>query len=173
MKAIFQTGYGSPNFFELRNIDKPGIKDNDVLIKVHSTSLHAGDIYFMRGVPKMVRLIAGFPKPKKYIPGFNLSGQVEKVGKKVTKFQPGDEVFGSGRSTLAEYVCAKEKNLILMPHNLNLEQAAAIPTSALSALQGLRDIGKVQPGYKVLINGASGGVGTFAVQIAKAHLVLK
>ena len=168
MKAIVQTGYGSPDFFELREIDKPAIKDNEVLVRVHAAALHAGDVFFMRGVPYMVRLSAGLPRPKNYIPGYDVAGQVEAVGKKVTQFQPGDEVFGAGKSTCAEYVCVKEKNLLPKPANLTLEQAAAVPTSALSALHGLRDAGKVQPGQKVLINGASGGVGTYAVQIAKA-----
>ena len=169
MKAIIQTGYGSPDYFELIETNKPEIKDQEVLVKVHSAALHAGDVYFMRGVPKMVRLMAGIPRPKKYIPGFDVAGLVEEVGKKVTEFQPGDQVFGSGQNTCAEYACVKEKDLLLKPVNLSLEQAAAIPTSALAALQGLRDIGKVQQGHKVLINGASGGVGTFAVQIAKAY----
>ncbi|RLE05824.1 MAG: NAD(P)-dependent alcohol dehydrogenase [Bacteroidetes bacterium] len=169
MKAIVQTGYGSPDYFELIETNKPVIKDHEVLVRVHAAALHAGDIYFMRGVPKMVRLMVGIPKPKKYIPGFDVAGLVEEVGKKVTEFQPGDEVFGSGQNTCAEYACVKEKNLLLKPVNLTLDEAAAIPTSALAALQGLRDLGKVQQGHKVLINGASGGVGTFAVQIAKAY----
>jgi len=168
MKAIVQNGYGSPDFFELREIDTPIVKDNEVLVRVHAAALHAGDVFIMRGVPYMVRLSAGLPRPKNYIPGFDVAGQVEAVGKKVTQFQPGVEVFGAGTHTCAEYVCVKEKNLLLKPANLTLEQASAVPTSALSALQGLRDAGKVQPGQKVLINGASGGVGTFAVQIAKA-----
>ena len=168
MKAIFQTGYGSPDNFELRELDKPAIKDFEVLVKVHAAALHAGDLFFMRGVPYMVRLAAGVPSPKNYIPGYDVAGQVEEVGKKVTQFQTGDEVFGSGQSTCAEQVCVKEKNILSKPANLTFEQAAAIPTSALSALQGLRDVGKVQQGQKVLINGASGGVGTYAVQIAKA-----
>ncbi|MGD8535369.1 MAG: NAD(P)-dependent alcohol dehydrogenase [Candidatus Aminicenantes bacterium] len=168
MKAIVQNGYGSPDFFELREIEKPGIKDNEVLVRVHAAALHAGDVFFMRGVPYMVRLSAGLPRPKNYIPGFDVAGQVEAVGKKVTQFQPRDEVFGAGNSTCAEYVCVKEKNLLPKPSNLTFKQASAVPTSALSALVGLRDVGKVQPGQKVLINGASGGVGTFAVQIAKA-----
>ncbi|NIN34181.1 MAG: zinc-binding dehydrogenase, partial [Gammaproteobacteria bacterium] len=168
MKAIIQTGYGSPDFFELREINKPVVKDDEVLVRVQAAALHAGDVFFMRGVPYMVRLNAGFPKPKNYIPGFDAAGQVEAVGKKVTLFKPGDVVFGAGRSTCAQYVCVKEKTLLPRPVNLTLEQAAAVPTSALAALRGLRDAGKVQPGQKVLINGASGGVGTFAVQIAKA-----
>ena len=168
MKAIFQTGYGSPDFFELKEVDKPAIKDYEVLIKVHAAALHAGDLFFMRGVPKMVRLAAGLSRPKNYIPGYDVAGQVEDVGKKVTQFQLGDEVFGSGQSTCAELVCVKEKNIISKPASLTFEEAAAIPTSALSALHGIRDIGKVQKGQKVLINGASGGVGTYAVQISKA-----
>ena len=168
MKAIFQTGYGSPDNFELREIDKPAIKDYEVLVKVYAAALHAGDLFFMRGVPNMVRLAAGVPSPKNYIPGYDVAGQVEEVGKKVTQFQTGDEVFGSGQSTCAEQVCVKEKNILSKSANLTFEQAAAIPTSALSALHGLRDVGKVQQGQKVLINGASGGVGTYAVQIAKA-----
>lgn len=168
MKAIVQTGYGSPDFFELKEIDKPVVKDDDVLVRVHAAALHAGDVFFMRGVPYMVRLSAGLPKPKNYIPGFDLAGMVEAVGKKVTQFKPGDEVFGAGTHTCSEYVGVKEENLLPKPVNLTLEQAAAVPTSALSALQGLRNVGKLQPGQKVLINGATGGVGTFAVQIAKA-----
>jgi len=168
MQAIFQTGYSSPDFFELREIDIPVIKDNEVLVRVHATALHAGDIYFMRGIPFMVRFMAGYPRPKNYIPGYDVAGHVEAVGNKVTQFQPGDAVFGAGQRTCAEYVRVKEKNLVLKPGNLTLEQAAAIPTSALSALHGLRDVGKVQPRQKVLINGASGGVGTYAVQIGKA-----
>lgn len=168
MKAIFQTGYGSPDLFELKEVDKPVIKDYEVLVKVRATALHAGDLFFMRGVPYMVRIAAGFPRPKNYIPGYDVAGQVEDVGKKVTQFKPGDVVFGSGQSTCAELVCVKEKNIISKPASLTFEEAAAIPTSALSALHGIRDIGKVQKGQKVLINGASGGVGTYAVQIAKA-----
>jgi NADPH:quinone reductase-like Zn-dependent oxidoreductase len=168
MKAIVQTGYGSPDFFELREIDKPVVKDNDVLVRVHAAALHAGDVFFMRGVPTMVRLIVGFPKPRNYIPGYDVAGHVEAVGKNVTQIQSGDEVFGAHKNTCAEYVCAPESHFLPKPINLTLEQAAAVPTSAISALLGLRDEGKVQPGQKVLINGASGGVGTFAVQIAKA-----
>ncbi len=168
MKAIFQTGYGSPDFFELKEVDKPAIKDYEVLVKVHAAALHAGDLFFMRGVPKMVRLAAGLLRPKNYIPGYDLAGKVEDVGKKVSQFKLGDVVFGSGQSTCAELVSVKEKNIISKPASLTFEQAAAIPTSALSALHGIRDIGKVQKGQKVLINGASGGVGTYAVQISKA-----
>jgi NADPH:quinone reductase-like Zn-dependent oxidoreductase len=168
MKAIIQTGYGSPDFFELIEIDKPAVKDNEILVKVQSTAINAGDVYCMRGIPYMVRLTAGLPKPKKYIPGYDVAGIVEKVGKNVTLFGPGDEVFGGGQSTFAEYVSVKEKYLAPKPTNLTFDQAAALPTSAATALLGIRDAGNVKKGHKVLINGASGGVGTFAVQIAKA-----
>jgi NADPH:quinone reductase-like Zn-dependent oxidoreductase len=168
MKAIIQTGYGSPDFFELREIEEPKTKDKEILVKVHSAALNAGDVYFMRGDPYMVRFAAGLPKPKKYIPGYDFAGRVESVGKSVTHFQPGDEVYGSEQGTFAEYVSVKEKNLAPKPVNLTFIQAAAVPTSAVTALLGIRDAGKVKEGNKVLINGASGGVGTFAVQIAKA-----
>jgi NADPH:quinone reductase-like Zn-dependent oxidoreductase len=168
MKAIVQNEYGSPDVFELKEIDKPVVKDDDVLVRVHAAALHAGDYFTMRGVPYVARMSAGWPKPKNYVPGYDVAGHVEAVGKNVTQFQPGDEVFGACNRTCAEYVCAGEDKFVLKPTNLSLEQAAAVPTSAIAALRGLRDAGKVQPGQKVLINGASGGVGTFAVQIAKA-----
>ena len=169
MKAIVQHEYGSPDVFELKEIDKPVVKDDDVLVRVHAAALHAGDYFAMRGVPYGVRMSVGLPKPKNYVPGYDVAGHVEAVGKKVTRFQPGDEVFGACNGTCAEYVCAGENNFLPKPTNLTLEQAAAVPTSGLAALLGIRDAGKVQPGQKVLINGASGGVGTFAVQIAKAY----
>jgi len=168
MKAIVQIGYGSPDFFKLKKIDKPVVKDNEVLVRVHAAALHAGDVFFMRGVPYMVRLSAGLLKPKNYIPGYDVAGHVEAVGKNVTLLQPGDEVIGACKNTCAEYVCAAAGRFVPKPANLTLEHAAAVPTSALSALHGLRNEGKLQPEQKVLINGASGGVGTFAVQIAKA-----
>ena len=169
MKAIIQNGYGSPDVFELKEIDKPVVKkDDDVLVRVHAAALHAGDCFVMRGVPYLVRLFAGWPKPKNYVPGFDVAGHVEAVGKNVGRFRPGDEVFGACHGTCAEYVCARERNFQLKPANLTLEHAAAVPTSALTAFVGLRNTGKVKPGQKVLINGASGGVGTFAVQIARA-----
>ena len=168
MKAIVQNEYGSPDVFELKEIDKPVVKkDDDVLVRVHAAALHAGDYFVMRGVPYLVRMMAGWPKPKNYVPGFDAAGHVEAVGKKVKRFQPGDGVFGVCSHTCAEYVCAGEEHFLLKPANLTLEHAAAVPTSALTALVGLRDAGKVKPGQKVLINGASGGVGTFAVQIAR------
>lgn len=168
MKAIVQTAYGSPDVLELKEIDRPVVKDDDVLVRVHAAAVNAGDYFSMRGSPWIVRMFVGFPKPKNYILGWDLAGQVKAVGKKVKRFQPGDEVFGSCDHTFAEYVSADADKFAMKPANLTFEQAAAVPTAALTALQGLRDAGKVQPGQKVLINGASGGVGTFAVQIAKS-----
>jgi NADPH:quinone reductase-like Zn-dependent oxidoreductase len=167
MKAIVQKDYGSSDVFELKEIDKPVVKDDDVLVRVHAAALHAGDYFIMRGVPYLVRMFAGWPKPKNYVPGYDVAGHVEAAGSNVKRLRPGDEVFGACNRSCAEYVCGREKDLLPKPSNLTLEQAAAVPTSALTALRGLRDAGKVQPGQKVLINGASGGVGTFAVQIAK------
>jgi NADPH:quinone reductase-like Zn-dependent oxidoreductase len=169
MKAIVQTGYGSSDVLELREIDKPVVKDDDVLVRVHAAAIHSGDLFGMRGVPVVARMVIGFPKPKKdYVVGADAAGYVEAVGKNVTRFQPGDEVFGEPAGACAEYACASQDKFAQKPHNLPLQQAAAVPVSALAALQGLRDAGNVQPGQKVLINGASGGVGPFAVQIAKA-----
>ena len=169
MKAIVQTGYGSADGFEVKDIAKPQVKADEVLVRVHATALHAGDVFMMRGVPYFTRLVVGFPKPKGYVPGYDVAGVVEETGKSVTRFKPGDEVYGSIPRTCAEFACASEDKLERKPANLSLEQAAAVPTSAIAALRGIRDAGKVKPGQKVLINGASGGVGTFAVQIAKAY----
>jgi NADPH:quinone reductase-like Zn-dependent oxidoreductase len=169
MKAVVQVDYGSADVLEFKEIDKPVAKDDDVLVRVHAASLGAGDYFGMRGMPFPIRMYVGFPKPKKdHVVGVDLAGRVEAVGKNVTRFKPGDEVFGECSRACAEYTCAEQDELVHKPHNLTFEQAAAVPTSALAALQALRDHGKVQPGQKVLINGASGGVGTFAVQIAKA-----
>jgi len=168
MKAIVQKGYGSPDVFELRDVDKPTAKDDEVLVRVHAAALNAGDIFIMRGSPWATRLATGFPKPKGYIPGWDMAGTVEAVGKNVKTFQPGDEVFSSHRAALAEYACAPEGKVAMKPANLSSEQTAAVPTAAVVALQELRGAGKVQPGRTVLINGASGGVGTFAIQIAKS-----
>ena len=169
MKAVVQVGYGSADVLEFKEIDKPVAADDEVLVRVHAASLAAGDYFGMRGVPFPIRMYVGFPRPKKdYVVGVDLAGHVEAVGKNVTRFKPGDEVFGGCSRACAEYTCAKEDQLVPKPNNLTFEQAAAVPTSAVAALQTLRDHGKVQPGQKVLINGASGGVGTFAVQIAKA-----
>lgn len=167
MKAIVQNHYGSPDLLELKTVDTPRVKENDVLVRVHAAALNAGDYFSMKGSPWLARFSVGFPKPKDYILGWDGAGQVEEVGEKVKGFKPGDSVFGSWTGTLAEYACATEEKFAGKPTNLTFEQAA-VPTAALTALQGLRDAGKVQPGQRVLINGASGGVGTFAVQIAKA-----
>jgi NADPH:quinone reductase-like Zn-dependent oxidoreductase len=170
MKTIVQNGYGSPDVLELKEIDKPAVEDNDVLVRVYATSIHAGDYFTMRGEPFAVRLAFGLSKPKgNYIPGYDVAGRVEAVGKGVTRLQPGDEVFGACSGGCAEYVCTAEDNLVLKPADVTFEQAAPIATSASAALHGLRDAGKVRSGQKVLINGASGGVGTFAVQIAKSY----
>lgn len=168
MKAIVQNGYGSPDFLELKDVDKPAIEENKVLVRVHAASLNAGDYFSLMGTPWLVRFSVGFPTPKDHILGWDMAGQVEVVGNQVKQFNPGDEVFTACGSAFAEYVSVKEDRLATKPTNLSFEQAAAIPTAALTALQGLRDVGKVKQGQKVLINGASGGVGTFAVQIAKS-----
>jgi NADPH:quinone reductase-like Zn-dependent oxidoreductase len=168
MKAIVQNSYGSPAVLELKEIDRPEIQQDDVLVRVQAAALHAGDVLCMRGVPYVARVSVGLPRPKDYVPGFDVAGYVESVGTNVTQFQPGDAVFGACGGACAEYVSTAQENLVPKPANLTLEQAAAVPTSAVAALRGLRDVGKIQPGQKVLINGASGGVGTFAVQIAKA-----
>lgn len=169
MKAILQNDYGQPEVLTHAEIDKPNLKDNEVLVRVHTAGLHAGDYFCLTGSPYLVRFIIGFPKPKKFVPGLDFAGEVEAVGKNVTNLKIGDNVFGSGKGACAEYALAPQDTLVSMPKNSSFEQAAAVPTSALAALHGLRDAGKVQPGQKVLINGASGGVGTFAVQIAKAY----
>src|SRR3990172_5193317 len=168
MKAIVQNDYGSPDVLKLAEAAQPAMKDNQVLVRVKAVSINAGDVFAMRGNPWLIRLTAGFPKPKNYILGWDMAGVVEAAGSSVTQFRPGDEVYASCSGALAEYVSVAEDKLALKPANLTFEQAAAIPTGAITALKGLRDVGKLQPGQKVLINGASGGVGTFAVQIAKA-----
>ncbi len=169
MKAIVHDEYGPPDdVLELQDVDKPVVKDDEVLVRVHAAGLHVGDCFGVRGAPFVMRMVTGLLKPKHGVPGFDMAGQVEAVGNSVKQFQPGDEVFGACTCTCAEYACAEEDELALKPANLTFEEAAAIPTSALAALHGLRDAGKVESGQKVLINGASGGVGTFAVQIAKS-----
>jgi len=171
MKAIVQNDYGSAatQVFKLKDVDNPVVGDNDVLVRVCAASVNAGDYFSMTGDPWLARLSVGFPKPKDYIPGWDMAGRVEEVGAMAKGFQPGDEVYAAGQSVFAEYVCVDADKLALKPTNLTFDQASAMPTAAITALQGLRDAGKVQPGQKVLINGASGGVGTFAVQIAKAY----
>jgi NADPH:quinone reductase-like Zn-dependent oxidoreductase len=167
MKAIVQDRYGGPEALELAEIDRPPLGDRDALVRMHAASIHFGDQMIMRGKPKLFRPIYGFGKPRSRVPGLDIAGTVEAVGTGVTRFGPGEEVFGTCTGALAEYVGTLEDKLDRKPSNLTFEQAAAVPTSGLAALHGIRDAGKVQPGRKVLINGASGGVGTFAVQIAK------
>jgi NADPH:quinone reductase-like Zn-dependent oxidoreductase len=168
MKAIVQNDYGTSDVLKLAEVPQPEMKDNQVLVRVKAVSLNAGDVFGMRGNPWPIRFIAGFPKPKNYILGWDMAGVVKAVGSSVTQFRPGDEVFAACSSALAEYTSVAEDKLALRPANITFEQAAAIPTAAVTALKGLRNVGKLQRGQKVLINGASGGVGTFAVQIAKA-----
>ena len=168
MKAIVQDRYGGPEALALAEIDRPPLGDRDALVRVQAASIHFGDQMIMRGKPKLFRPIYGLGKPRNRVPGLDIAGTVEAIGTGVTRFGPGEEVFGTCTGALAEYVSTLEAKLEHKPSNLTFEQAAAVPTSGLAALHGIRDAGKVQPGQKVLINGASGGVGTFAVQIAKA-----
>jgi NADPH:quinone reductase-like Zn-dependent oxidoreductase len=171
MKAIVQDAYGSADVLELRDIDQPVPKDNEVLVQVHAAGLHRGDWHVMTGLPYLIRLVVpdlGLRKPKVRVRGMDVAGRVEAVGSNVTRFQPGDAVFGWCDGSFAEYAAAPEDNLAPKPANLTFEQAAAVPTSAFAALQGLRDSGQVQAGQEVLIIGAAGAVGLFAVQLAKA-----
>lgn len=169
MKAIVYESYGSPSVLELKEVEKPTPKADEVLLKVHAASVNYGDIPVLRGKPLQRLVGAGLLKPKHQILGDDVAGKVEAVGGNVKRFQPGDEVFGiSIFGAFAEYVCADEKFLALKPKGLTYEQAAAIPFAAITALHSLSDQGQIQAGQKVLINGASGGVGSFAVQIAKA-----
>ena len=167
MQAVTHDAYGSPDDLALRTIARPRPGVHDVLIRVHAAALHLGDAFAVRGKPLPVRLVTGLFRPTPGVPGFDIAGVVEEVGRRVTRFAPGDAVFGASRGTCAEYAAASETRLALKPGNLTFEQAAAVPTSALAALHGLRDAGGLQRGQTVLINGAAGGVGTFAVQIAK------
>jgi NADPH:quinone reductase-like Zn-dependent oxidoreductase len=170
MKAAVHRCYGSPEVIRLEDLPKPAPAANEVLVKIHAASVNPLDWHTLRGEPYLMRLDAGFGSPKDIQLGVDYAGTVEAVGKDVTRFRPGDEVFGgTGRGSLAEYVSVPaEGALALKPANITFEQAAAVPVAAITALQALRDEGGVRPGKKVLINGASGGVGTFAVQIAKS-----
>lgn len=168
MKAIICTQYGSPDVLHLTEVEKPTPKDNEILIRVRAASVNPHDVHSLRGKPYILRIQTGLRKPKNTRLGVDVAGQVEAVGRNVTQFQPGDEVFGVRAGSFAEYVCTQGKALALKPAHLTFEQAAAVPVAGLTALQALRDKGQIQPGQKVLINGAAGGVGTFAVQIAKA-----
>ncbi len=167
MKAYVYTRYGSPDVLQFTELALPAPADNEVLIRVCAASVNPLDWHFMRGEPLFIRLMLGLRRPKETRLGVDVSGQVEAVGRKITQFKPGDAVFGACRGAFAEYVCAAENQVVLKPANLSFEEAAAIPIAAITALQGLRDKGKIQAGQRVLIDGASGGVGTFAIQIAK------
>jgi NADPH:quinone reductase-like Zn-dependent oxidoreductase len=167
MKAIVFHEYGSADVLRCEEIEKPTPGDHDVLLKVRAAAVNPLDWHVMRGKPYVVRLFSGIRTPTFRI-GVDVSGQVEAVGREVTAFRPGDEVFGSCRQAFAEYACTSETALVKKPRNLTFGQAASAPVAAFTALQGLRDKGRLQPGQRVLINGASGGIGTFAVQIAKS-----
>ena len=166
MKAIAHDGYGPPESLQLRNVDSPKIDDASVLIRVHAASVNPLDWHLMRGEPSFMKMIGG-KNPLGRIPGADVSGVVEQAGAKVTQFRPGDEVFGTCRGALAEYARSTEKNLVPKPAGVTWEQAASIGVAGCTALQGLRDHGRLQTGQSVLVNGAAGGVGTFAVQLAK------
>ena len=168
MKAAVFTEYGSPDVLQLKEVDKPVPADNEVLVQVRASSVNAADWRMLHADPFLVRLYGGLFRPKKFQTlGADIAGRVEAVGRNVTQFKPGDEVFGdvfaSGFGGFAEYKCARENELVLKPVNLSFEEAAAVPLAALTALHGLRDKGQIHAGQKVLINGASGGVGTYAV----------
>jgi NADPH:quinone reductase-like Zn-dependent oxidoreductase len=168
LKAIVQDKYGPPELLRLEDVAKPVPGLNEVLVRVHAAAVNIGDWHLMRGIPYVMRLGTGLSRPKRHVPGADVAGRVEAVGTRVTEFRPGDEVFGWCRGGFAEFASAPEGNLLLKPANLTLEESAAVGDSAFTALNAVRDQAKVSPGDEVLINGASGGVGTFAVQIAKS-----
>jgi NADPH:quinone reductase-like Zn-dependent oxidoreductase len=167
MKAMVYDKYGLPDVLELREVDEPEVTDDGVLVRVRAASVNPVDWHMLTGAPYLVRTETGLRKPKREVLGVDFAGTVEAVGRSISEFQPGDEVFGARNGSFAEYVCVR-KAVVPKPANLTFEQAAAVPVAAISALQGLRDRGRIQAGQNVLINGASGGVGTFAVQIAKS-----
>jgi NADPH:quinone reductase-like Zn-dependent oxidoreductase len=171
MKAIVQDRYGDVDVLEFRDIDRPVPTDNQVLVRVHAAGLHRGDWHVMTGLPYLIRLVVptlGLRRPKTPVLGMDVAGTVEAVGEQVTRFRPGDAVFGWCDGAFAEYAIAPEAQLAAKPVDLSFEQAAVVPTSGFAALQGLRDVGEVQPGQRVLVIGAAGGVGSFAVQLARA-----
>ncbi len=168
MRAIVQDAYGSPDVFRLARISTPDVADNQVLVRVHAAGMDRGTWHLMAGRPYLLRLAFGFRKPKNPVPGLDLAGTVVAVGSAVTRFSPGEEVFGTGEGSFAEYAVAPEDQLARKPDSLSFEQAAVVPVSGLTALQALTDVGHLQPGQQVLIIGASGGVGSYAVQLAKA-----
>ena len=167
MKAIVYHNYGLPDVLKCEEVEKPTPADDEVLIRVRAASVNPIDRFF-RGRPYLTRIMTGLRKPKYTRLGVDVAGQVEAAGRNVTEFKPGDEVFGACRGAFAEYACAPKSKLALKPDNVTFEQAAAVPVAGLTALQGLRYKGQIQPGQTVLINGAAGGVGTFAVQVAKS-----
>jgi len=169
MKAIVSRCYGPPDALKLEDVEKPTPADEQILVKVHAAAVNPLDFHYMRGTPYIMRMDSGIGTPKNARLGVDFAGTVEAVGKNVTRFHPGDEVFGGRNGAFGEYVAVREdRNIVLKPANITFEQAASVPIAAITALQALRDKGKIQAGQKVLINGASGGVGTFAVQIAKS-----
>ena len=168
MKAVIYTKYGPPEVLQLKEIEKPAPRDREVLVQVRAASVNAYDWRFLRGKPFILRLFSGLSKPRNPIAGADLAGRVEAVGGSVKRFRPGDEVFGCHRGAFAEYIGVPEDRLTLKPVSMTFEEAAALPMAGLTALQALRDKGRIQPGLKVLIQGAGGGVGTFAVQIARS-----
>ena len=169
MKVIVYHEYGSPDVLRCEEVEKPTPADDEVLVKVRAASVNPFDWGFIKGKPHSIRIMSGLRGPKDTRPGRDVSGVVEAVGPDVTRFEPGDEVFGSCRGAFAEYVCARESALVRKPPGVTFEQAASVPVAGLTALQGLRDKGRIRAGQKVLINGAAGGVGTFAVQIARSY----
>jgi len=169
MQAIVQDEYGTAEVLELEEVALPVVGDDQVLIQVHAAAVNPYDWHMMTGKPYLVRALAGLRRPKQRIPGADVSGRVEAVGAEVTEFLPGDEVFGSARGAYAEYAVAKENRIVKKPDTVSFEQAASVAIAGLTALQGLRDKGQIQPAHEVLVIGASGGVGTFAVQIAKSY----
>lgn len=169
MKAVLWTRYGPPDVLQVGEVEKPSPKDDEVLVRVHAASMNKEDWAMVRGKPYVGRLVGfGLLKPKITIPGRDIAGRFEAVGRDVKRFQQGDEVFGTARGGFAEYACASERSLVLKPANISFEEPAASHITGIAALEGLREKGQIKPGMKVLINGASGGVGTFAVQLAKA-----
>ena len=168
MKAAIYTSYGPPDVVRITEVEKPVPKDDEVLIKVRAASVNPLDWRLMKGKPAILRLFFGLRKPRFGRPGVDVAGEVEAVGRNVTQFKPGDAVFGDCRGAFAEYVCTAESKLAMKPDYVTFEQAASVDVAGLTALQGLRNHGRIRPGSKVLINGAAGGVGTFAVQIAKS-----
>ena len=168
MKAIVHDRYGLPDVLRLEDVERPVASDDEVLVRVQAAAVNIGDWHLLRGTPYVMRIATGPFRPRHRVPGLDLAGRVESVGKDVTQFRPGDEVFGWCKGAFAEYACARQDNFLPKPADLTLEQSAAVGDSAFTALNAVRDQGKVQPGHEVLINGASGGVGTFAVQIAKS-----